>query len=79
MNLCEVVGQLIRDDIDLLQQLERTAIKVIPFTHTLYAANFIPQTQRYGLSLGKSNSFYDIHSEGNYEQKQQEYEFASSR
>lgn len=57
VNLCEVAGRLVRDGVDprpLLQQLERTAIEVIPFTqaHALYAANFIPQTQCYGLSLG---------------------------
>ncbi|MEI6709340.1 MAG: type II toxin-antitoxin system VapC family toxin [Methylococcales bacterium] len=57
VNLCEVAGRMCRDGVDpqpLLQQLERTAIEVIPFTqtHALYAANFIPQTQRYGLSLG---------------------------
>lgn len=57
VNLSEVAGRMCRDGIDplpLLQQLERTAIEVIPFTqaHALHAAYFIPQTQRYGLSLG---------------------------
>ncbi len=57
VNLSEVIGRLIRDGIDpipLIQQIERTSIGIIPFTQTraLYAANFIPQTQRYGLSLG---------------------------
>jgi ribonuclease VapC len=57
VNLSEVAGRLIRDGIDplpLIEQLERTVIEVIPFTqsHALYAAHFIPQTQRYGLSLG---------------------------
>jgi len=57
VNLSEVAGRMCRDGVDptpLLQQLERTAIEVVPFTQTqvLYAAHFIPQTQRYGLSLG---------------------------
>jgi PIN domain nuclease of toxin-antitoxin system len=57
VNLSEVAGRLIRDGVDatlLIQQIERTSINIIPFTqtHALYAANFIPQTQRYGLSLG---------------------------
>lgn len=57
VNLSEVIGRLIRDGIDpmpLIHQIERTTISIIPFTqrHALYAANFILQTQRYGLSLG---------------------------
>jgi ribonuclease VapC len=57
VNLCEVAGRMCRDGVDpmpLLQQLERTTIEVVPCTqaHALYAAHFIPQTQRYGLSLG---------------------------
>ncbi|MDP3876585.1 MAG: type II toxin-antitoxin system VapC family toxin [Methylobacter sp.] len=57
VNLSEVAGRLIRDGIDpapLIQQMECTSINVVPFTqtHALYAANFILQTQRYGLSLG---------------------------
>ena len=46
-----------RDGIDaelLMRQIQRTSIEIVPFsqTHALYAANFIPKTQRYGLSLG---------------------------
>jgi PIN domain nuclease of toxin-antitoxin system len=57
VNLSEVAGRLIRDNIDpmpLMQQIGRTSIGIVPFTetHALYAANFILQTQRYGLSLG---------------------------
>lgn len=57
VNFSEVAGRLIRDSIDpmpLIQQIGRTSISIVPFTqaHALYAANFIPQTQRYGLSLG---------------------------
>ena len=57
VNLSEVAGRLVRDGVDaelLMQQIQRTSIEVVPFsqTHALYAANFIPQTQRYGLSLG---------------------------
>ncbi len=57
VNLSEVAGRLVRDGIDaglLMQQIQCTAIEIVPFsqTHALYAANFIPQTQRYGLSLG---------------------------
>ena len=57
VNLSEVAGRLIRDNIDpmpLIEQIGRTSISIVPFTETqaLYAANFIPQTQRYGLSLG---------------------------
>jgi PIN domain nuclease of toxin-antitoxin system len=57
VNLSEVAGRLIRDGVDpmpLIQQIELTSLSIIPFTqtHALYAANFIPQTQRYGLSLG---------------------------
>jgi len=57
VNLSEVAGRLIRDNIDpmpLIRQIGRTSISIVPFTETqaLYAANFIPQTQRYGLSLG---------------------------
>lgn len=57
VNLSEVAGRLIRDGIDpmpLIQQIGLTSIGIIPFTQTqaLYAADFILQTQRYGLSLG---------------------------
>ncbi|MFI3120262.1 MAG: type II toxin-antitoxin system VapC family toxin [Methylococcaceae bacterium] len=57
VNLSEVAGRLIRDNIDpmpLIQQIGLTSISIVPFTetHALYAANFILQTQRYGLSLG---------------------------
>lgn len=57
VNLSEVAGRFIRDGIDaapLIDQIEQTAIKIIPFTqvHALHAANFITRTQRYGLSLG---------------------------
>lgn len=57
VNLSEVAGRLIRDNIDpmpLMQQIGLTSISIVPFTetHALYAANFILQTQRYGLSLG---------------------------
>jgi PIN domain nuclease of toxin-antitoxin system len=57
VNLSEVAGRLIRDNIDpvpLVQQIGLTSITIVPFTqiHALHAANFILQTQRYGLSLG---------------------------
>jgi PIN domain nuclease of toxin-antitoxin system len=57
VNLSEVAGRFIRDGIDatpLIQQIEQTSIKIIPFTrtHAVHAAWFISQTQRYGLSLG---------------------------
>jgi PIN domain nuclease of toxin-antitoxin system len=57
VNLSEVAGRLVRDGVDaelLMQQIQRTSIEIVPFsqTHALYAANFIPQTHRYGLSLG---------------------------
>lgn len=57
VNLSEVAGRFVRDGIDaepLIYQIEQTAIKIVPFTqaHALHAANFIAQTQRYGLSLG---------------------------
>jgi ribonuclease VapC len=57
VNLSEVAGRLIRDGIDaapLMEQIKETSIEIIPFTqaHALHAANFIPRTRRYGLSLG---------------------------
>jgi ribonuclease VapC len=57
VNLSEVAGRFVGDGIDaapLIEHIEQTAIKVIPFTqtHALLAANFIAQTQPYGLSLG---------------------------
>ena len=37
-----------------IQEIQKTSIEITPFTqiHALHAANLIPQTQRYGLSLG---------------------------
>jgi ribonuclease VapC len=57
VNLCEVAGRLVRDGIDaspLIQHIENTTIEIVPFTqaHALQAAGFVPQTKRYGLSLG---------------------------
>jgi PIN domain nuclease of toxin-antitoxin system len=57
VNLSEVAGRFVRDGINpmpLLQQIESTAIEVVPFsqTHALYAANLVLQTRQYGLSLG---------------------------
>ena len=55
--LSEVARRFIRDGIDatpIIQHLNKTSIEIVPFTqaHALHAANFIPLTQRYGLSLG---------------------------
>jgi ribonuclease VapC len=57
VNLSEVAGRFIRDDIDatsIIQHINKTSIEIVPFNqvHALHAANFIPITQRYGLSLG---------------------------
>jgi len=57
VNLSEVAGRFARDGMDaslFIQEIQKTSIKIVPFTqiHALYAANLIPQTQRYGLSLG---------------------------
>ena len=57
VNLSEVAGRFIRDGIDatlFIQEIQKTSIEITPFTqiHALHAANLIPQTQRYGLSLG---------------------------
>jgi len=57
VNLSEVAGRFIRDGIDVglfIQEIQKTSIEIVPFTqaHALYAAKLIPQTQRYGLSLG---------------------------
>jgi PIN domain nuclease of toxin-antitoxin system len=57
VNLSEVAGRFIRDGVDvkpLLQHLEKTSIAFIPFNqeHALHAAELIPLTKPYGLSLG---------------------------
>lgn len=57
VNLSEVAGRLVRDGVDaslFMQKMTETTIEVVPFSeiHALYAANLIPQTRRYGLSLG---------------------------
>lgn len=57
VNLSEVAGKLIRSGIDVsrfMQEINRTSIEIVPFstTHAIHAANFIPQTRQYGLSLG---------------------------
>jgi len=57
VNLSEVAGRFTRDGIDailFIQEIQKTSIEITPFTqiHALHAANLIPQTQRYGLSLG---------------------------
>ena len=57
VNLSEVAGRFTRDGIDaglFIQEIQKTSIEIVPFTqiHAFYAANMIPQTQRYGLSLG---------------------------
>ncbi|SJM90336.1 PilT protein domain protein [Crenothrix polyspora] len=57
VNLSEVAGRFSRDGIDvtpIIQHIEKTSIEIIPFTqiHALYAADFIPKTKHYGLSLG---------------------------
>jgi ribonuclease VapC len=57
VNLSEVAGRFIRDGIDvtpLIQHLEKTSIEIVPFNqeHALHAAELIPLTKPYGLSLG---------------------------
>lgn len=57
VNLSEVAGRFIRDGIDvgpLIQHIEKTSIEIVPFNqeHALCAAELIPITKRYGLSLG---------------------------
>jgi PIN domain nuclease of toxin-antitoxin system len=57
VNLSEVTGRFTRDGIDaglFVQEIQKTSIEIVPFTqtHAFYAANLIPLTQRYGLSLG---------------------------
>ena len=57
VNLSEVAGRFIRDGIDatpIIQHINETSIEIVPFTqvHALRAADFIPKTKHYGLSLG---------------------------
>lgn len=57
VNLSEVAGRFISDGIDvtpLIQHLEKTSIAFVPFNqeHALHAAELIPLTKPYGLSLG---------------------------
>jgi PIN domain nuclease of toxin-antitoxin system len=57
VNLSEVAGRFVRDGIDaapIIRNIASTAIEIVPFTweQALQAANLVPKTKPYGLSLG---------------------------